>query len=119
MKEAFQTIGGILLFIILIVALTWFAQGNSFFMYKFFAPKTEQVRREVFEQSKAYRQGVVQELQNIMMEYPKASPEQKVALRVVALHKSADTPADALPPHVNAFISELRNPQTSVQEWQK
>ena len=50
------SIMGVILALALFMGLGWVAQGNSFFMYKFFAPKQEQVRRETFEQSKAYRQ---------------------------------------------------------------
>jgi hypothetical protein len=45
-----------------ILGLTWVFQGNDFFLTRFFAPKYEQVRRETFENSKAYRDGMVQEL---------------------------------------------------------
>lgn len=70
-----------------IIGLTWIVQGSDFFLYKTFAPKMEQARRETFEQSKAYRQGAVQELQNMQFEYVKASPDQKAALASVTSTK--------------------------------
>ena len=36
-----------------ILSLIWITTDNQFFLYKFFAPREEAVRRETFEQSKA------------------------------------------------------------------
>jgi hypothetical protein len=50
-----------------ILALTWIVQGNDFFMYKVFAPEYEKVRRQTFEETKSYRQGMTQELENMQV----------------------------------------------------
>ena len=92
-----------------ILGLTWLVQGNDFFLYKVFAPKYEAVRRETFEQSKAYNQGVVQELQKQFVEYSAAtSPDVKDAIASVVLHQVADFPEDKLPSHLRAFVQKLR-----------
>lgn len=88
--------------------LTWAVQGNHFFMYQIFAPKYEQVRRETFEQSKAYRQGNVQELQNMQLEWVKATAEQRDALGSVILQRTADFDPDAMPPDLRRFVAEVR-----------
>ena len=85
MKAVLGVIGAL----ILIMGLGWLAEGNSFFMYKFFAPKQEQVRREVFEQTKSYRQGMVQELQNMQFEYAKADKDGKAAMKGIILQLPA------------------------------
>ncbi len=107
------SIMGVILALALFMGLGWVAQGNSFFMYKFFAPKQEQVRRETFEQSKAYRQGMVQELQNMQFEYAKADKEGKAAMKGIILHRAADVPPDALPQSLVSFIAELRTSATT------
>ena len=94
--------------IFVLIILTWFIQGNDFFMYKFWAPKYEGVRREVFEQTKSYNQGMIQELQNMQFEYVKADKEEQVALAEIILHRSADFPEDKLPSDLRIFIAELR-----------
>lgn len=109
MKAVAGSILAVVVFLAVMMGLGWLAQGNQFFMYKFFAPKQEQVRREVFEQSKAYRQGMVQELQNMQLEYVKADKDGKAAMRSIILHRSADVPPDAMPVSLNAFIADLRN----------
>jgi hypothetical protein len=106
-----ETIIGSLAGLVLLFGAVWGIQGNDFFMYKIFASKYEQVRRDTFEQSKAYRQGMVQELQNMQFEYMKATPDQQVAIASVILHRSADVPSEALTPDLNAFVAMLKNNQ--------
>lgn len=103
-----KTIGVVFLVPIAILTLTWIAQGNDFFLYRTFAPKYEQVRRETFEQTKSYRQGMIQELQNMQFQYEQADEAHKDALKSLILHRAADVPEDVLTPSLNAFISELR-----------
>lgn len=106
-----QVLGSIIGAIILILGLSWLVTGNDFFLYKVFAPKQEQVRREVFEQSKAYNQGMVQELQNMQFEYVKATPEQQKALASIILHRAADYDDTKLPADLYTFVKQLRREQ--------
>lgn len=41
------------LVLIALMAIGWILMGNEFFMYKFFAPRQEAVRRQVYEQTKS------------------------------------------------------------------
>jgi hypothetical protein len=99
---------GVLGGIVLALGIVWVAQGSDFFLFKVFAPKEEQVRREVFEQSKAYNEGMVQELQSMMFEYAKATPEQKDALASIILHRVAGYDVDKLPSDLREFVLQLR-----------
>lgn len=91
------------------LALVAVIQGEDFFLYRFFAPKYEQVRRQTFEQSKAYNQGMIQELQNMQFQYEQASPEHKTALASIILHRAADYPSDAMPQDLSRFVQSLKN----------
>jgi len=91
-----------------VLGLTWILQGNDFFLYQVFAPKYEAVRRQTFEQSKAYNQGMAQELQNMEFQYASADKEHKAALASIILHRAADYDLDRLPPDTAAFITGLR-----------
>lgn len=104
-------------FLVLILGLTWVGQGNDFFLYKVFAPKYEQVRRETFEQSRAFNQGMVQELQNMQFEYVKATPEQKEALASVILHRSSGYNLDdsIVPIDLRVFIAQLKQERMSAR----
>lgn len=91
------------------VGLAWFIQGSDFFMYKYFAPRTEQVRRETFERSKAYNEGTTQELRRMQLEYIKATPEQKVALASIILHQTAGYDEEKLPNDLKEFLRSVKN----------
>ena len=109
MKELFVTIATIVGILILILGMTWLFQGNDFFMYKYFAPKYENTRREVFENTKSYNQGMIQELENMEFEYIKADSNHQYALASIILHRAADFPQDKLPYDLKVFINGLRS----------
>lgn len=94
--------------LVVLFLLGWAVQGNSFFMFKFFAPKYEQVRRETFEQTKSYRDGMTTELRNMQMDYAKATKEQKTAIRSIVLHRVNGIVESDLPYDIQQFVSELR-----------
>lgn len=71
------TILGIMFFISLIFGTVWVVKGNNFFLSKIFNPAEEQVRRETFEESKAYNQGMIQELQNMQFQYYQVGENEK------------------------------------------
>jgi hypothetical protein len=59
--------------------------------YKFFAPKKENIRREVFEQTQSYVHGKIQDLAKYKKEYDEAeSVESKNAIRSVILVRFAE-----------------------------
>ncbi len=78
------------------------------FSFQVFAPKEEAARREVFETSKAYRDGMAQELRAMEMQYVQASDEHKAALRSIVLHRAAGVPVDAIPPDLAVWLNTLR-----------
>ncbi len=94
------------------LGLTWVVQGNDFFLYQYFAPKTEQVRREVFEKSKAYNQGMLQELDSLYIDWvnPETKPVQKDAICAVVRHRYADYNDANLPGYLRTFIHDCQHP---------
>ncbi len=73
---------------------TWLIQGNSFFLYKVFAPQYEQIRRNTFEQSRAFNEGMAQELQRMWLDYQRASVDEKNAIRSLVQHRVAGYDTD-------------------------
>ena len=112
MKDFMKLAGAFLGSAVVVLIFVWMMQGNDFFLYRVFAPKYEQTRREVFEQSKAFNQGMAQEIDAMYLEYQKAPPEHKAALRSVILHRAADYDVERLPPHLRQFINDLRSHKT-------
>ena len=105
MKPFLAVVGGMLT----LGAVTWGVAYHDLLFTSFFAPKYENVRRNTFEQSKSFRTGAVQELQNMQFEYIKASPEHKKALADIIRHRAAEVPVDAMPADLQSFISNLPN----------
>lgn len=109
MKEAFSYITWMAIALVVMAGAGFAIQGSDFVLYRYFAPRQEAVRREVFEQSKAYNQGAIQELQNMEFEYQRADAEHRGALASIILHRAADYDQDRLPPDLRRFISQLRD----------
>ena len=95
---------GALLVALILVA---FSTGGSLALKKVFNPAFEQVRRDTFEQSKAYRDGAVQELYAMQFAYLQADPLHRGGLASVMRHKAAGLPAGTLPPDLVTFLKEL------------
>jgi hypothetical protein len=105
MKPFLAVVGGVLT----LGAVTWGVAYHDLIFTSFFAPKYENVRRNTFEQSKSFRTGAIQELQNMQFEYIKASPEHKAALADIIRHRAVEVPADVMPTDLQSFISNLPN----------
>jgi hypothetical protein len=89
--------------------LGWVGVANNWAITKVFAPRMEQVRRETFEQSKAYNQGQAQQLEQFQFQYIKAAPADRPALATVILESSADYDSSKLPPNLQQFLESLRS----------
>ena len=105
MKPILAIVGGVVSF----GALVWGVAYHDLIFTSFFAPKFENVRRNTFEQSKSFRTGAVQELQNMQFEYIRSDAEHKVALKDIIIHRSAEVPEDAMPQDLYNFIQGLKS----------
>lgn len=90
-------------------ALGWGLTYHELIFQSFFNPKFEDVRRNTFEHSKSFRDGAVQELENMRFEYIKSAPEHKKALADIIRHRATEIPIDAMPADLSAFVNTLSN----------
>jgi hypothetical protein len=93
------------------IALALILVFLSFFVFRFFSPRMEQVRRDTFEESKAYNEGMAQELRRMQLEYMRATPEQQEALASVILHQMAGYDSSKLPHDMQCFLNDLKKQQ--------
>lgn len=100
MKEVF----GVTFYVIVLAIGITFA---SFYSYQYFKPKYTAVDNTVFQQSQQYNEGMVRDLENIKLEYLAATPEQRDALRALAIHRFSVYPTNRLPPDLQQFYSQL------------
>lgn len=105
MKELFKIL--VIGFVFLLV-LTFGLNAIGLINMKIFAPASEQIRRETFEETKSYNQGVAQEISTFQQQYITATPSQRDALASVILHRTADYDLSKLPPDLRSFIEKLR-----------
>lgn len=107
MKDIFASFLSFIAIIAVILGLSWVFTGNDFFLYKYFAPKQEAVRRQVFEQSKAYNQGMIQELESLQHEYITTDKQHQEALACLIRHRYADYDRSKLPLYLQQFLNQI------------
>lgn len=78
-------------------------------MFKFFAPKFEDVRRDVFENTKSYLHGVQQDLGKYYLEYQTADEDGKTAIRATIQMRFAEVDVSKLQsPKLQQFLTQTR-----------
>jgi hypothetical protein len=82
--------------------------GYDFAMFKFWAPKYENAKREVFENTQGYVQGKVSYLTTLRFQYGSASGDQKEALRNLILSEASTVDNDKLPGDLRGFVEGLK-----------
>lgn len=98
--------------VVLVEGVQFLAQGSDYFLYRLFAPRQEAVRREVFEQSRAFNEGMAQELWDMQVQYNRAEPNGRAALRSIILHRVAGYDMTRLDPGLLGFVLGLRAEET-------
>lgn len=100
MKGFLIGIASLIGLMVLIFVLELFGLG----MFKFFEPKRENIRREVFENTKSYTHGVIQDLGKYYAEYQKAATmEEKQTIQTVVRTRFSEFDATKIQ------STELRN----------
>ena len=81
-KATIAVIGAMIAFFAITTILGFAIQGQSFILYKYFAPKEEAVRTQIYRLNQSYQDGTVNDLTKLQIEYAGATtPEQKMILR--------------------------------------
>lgn len=92
---------------IITIAVVWLLAFNGLLMGAYFGPKQEQVRRNTFERSKAYNDGMVQEIQAMQFQYEQADDKHKAALASIIRHRLAGYQNHQLPSEIEEFVRTL------------
>lgn len=108
MKQAWVLVVGTIVGIAALVSLVFLFESVEVKRAKTFDPLHEEARRETFEQSRAYREGIAQDLQSMQIEYARSTPDQKETIESVVLDRYAGAPMDAFSVSQQAFLSEIR-----------
>jgi len=90
----------ILFFVIGLYGLGWM---------KFFEPKKENIRREIFEQTQSYVHGKIQDLAKYQDEYNKADVDDKEAIRQLIILRFAEFDETQIRPvGLKNFLTNMR-----------
>ena len=98
----------VLVFAVLL-GVTWIGQGNNFFLYQYFAPKYEQVRRETYEQTKSYRQGSVQRLSTLCTQVAETDDNHKPMINDIISHEFAEWDSQDVPQYLRPCLASARS----------
>lgn len=105
MKIALSIIGGLIAFVLLIFGLSY----AGLIHYQFFAPKYENARRKVFENTQSYVQGKIQDLSNYKLQYEQAKDsDSKQAIQGVIHTQFANFDIEQCPDALKPFLTEMR-----------
>lgn len=108
MKEWFKLFGFVFLILVAFYVLGFFATGGSLAIYRFWAPKIEDARREVFEQTQSYVQGKNTYISRLRLQYEFTKGGQRESLRRLVLSEAATIAEENLTPTNRVFISSLK-----------
>ena len=103
-----KVIGMVVVGIALFLAISIGIMGYDLFMYKFFGIKFENVRREIFEHSQSYNQGMKQELENMQFQIEQADDSHKTALAQIMRHRVSYYGYENLTPDLQRFVDKLK-----------
>lgn len=100
-----------ILSLLAIVGLVFFMNGLGLVSFKFFEPKMENARREVFENSQSFVHGKIQEISKYRLEYELAKDEaDRKALRNAILRAASTVDLDKLPTDISMFVRQMQRP---------
>ena len=82
--------------------------GGWLVVAKVLAPEAEAIRRDVYEESKSYRDGTIRDLDNMRLEWSRTEDEAaRKLIEGVAIHRAADFPREDLPERITTWLKEI------------
>ena len=104
----FKEISAFIASILIALAVIFILSFLGYKSYEYFAPRYRAVDNAVFKESEQYNDGMIRDLENLQLEYIKATAEQKDALRAITLHRFSVYPEDRMPPNLRNFYNSLK-----------
>lgn len=101
--------GTIALGLLGIGALTFVGTAYNYGMFKFWAPKFENVKRQVFENTYSYKRGTIQDLRDYQQAWITGDSVHKQGLKPMIIGAADQIPQDELPPDLAQFVVSVRD----------
>jgi hypothetical protein len=107
---------GSIIGIVLLIALAFGLELGGLKWEEYFATKRANVRRKVFEQTKSYNEGKVQDLIRYRMQYLRAKTDtEKEVLASTIRHMFADYDENKLSVELKLFLKEIKYGKGALQ----
>ncbi len=112
-RETFWSIPRVFLVLLVVVGMMYglgfLMTGGDLAIYRFWAPKQENAKREVFENTQSYVQGKTEYIGRLRYQYLAAEPNsaQQASLRMLILSEASTIDNDKLPYSLKAFVQQL------------
>lgn len=109
MKKILLGIGGAILSIIIFIALAFAFELGGLKWDRYFKPKHENVRREVFKETRSYNEAKAQELLKYRYEFMTAKDDvTKQAIADLIRHTFAEYDETKLSPELCSFLRQIK-----------
>ncbi len=90
-------------------ALSFTGHAMGLFNLKFWGPKIQEAKREIFEETQSFVHGKITHINRLRLEYESTgSDRRRKALRTMILQESSVLEEENLPLELRAFLSRLR-----------
>ena len=100
---------GYALLVVVVFSIIGFAINSAgYASLKFWGPKREEVRREIYEETKSFNESKKQELIKYKLEYSRAEIDEKGAIATAIRMSFADYDESKLEPELAEFLREIK-----------
>jgi hypothetical protein len=104
-----RIVGYVILSLVCVFALSFAGHSIGLFNLKFWAPKYEEAKREVFEETQSFTHGKIGHINRLRLEYESTESEgRKKALRTMILNEVSVLEEENLPSELRSFINRLK-----------
>lgn len=103
MKKVLYVIAGFVAALALVFGLNYFGLVS----FRFFAPKYENARREVYENTQSYVEGKRQSIVKHYSEWRKSDEDEKVAIRSIVLQEFANFDTELFTDQQRKWYNEI------------
>lgn len=108
MKDFLKEYGGYIGAILFIMLCLFIIDVTGLLWTSVIGPKRENIRREIFEETKSYNEGKEQDLIRYRLQYLQAEGEEKEAIGSTIRMMFADYDENKLSPELRDFLKEIK-----------
>jgi hypothetical protein len=86
--------------------------GGGLYLYRWAAPRYEEVQRQTYEESRQHVEGTIEDLLRYRVKYQSAGSDHKKAIRQLVLRRARDLDRKEMPSQLRQWVDSLRTQST-------